>query len=223
MANITCEVAKDLLPLYADDVLSEESKALVEEHVKGCSDCADYLRKLKSNDMVTPERNEKGKKAIKKIKNKILVKRIATAVISAICAVAVAFGIFYGVAIKQSYVPYEESGLTISGDYLETDKIYYASYGFYTFDGSTLFMYLTTTAYDKSKQSDEVRIIDDLSEEGRKFVITEEDGEVTTYYNTEIYYVPENIAKRLEKGDRKWIDEEAEQIKETSVLVWKAE
>ena len=31
--KIHCNIAKDLMPLYIDDALSEESKAAVEEHL----------------------------------------------------------------------------------------------------------------------------------------------------------------------------------------------
>ncbi|MDR1770763.1 MAG: zf-HC2 domain-containing protein [Hungatella sp.] len=38
-----CEVIKDLLPLYAEDLCSEESKIIVNEHISTCSDCRRYL------------------------------------------------------------------------------------------------------------------------------------------------------------------------------------
>ena len=41
--NISCEVIKDLLPLYHDDVCSNESKTIVEEHLKDCESCKAYL------------------------------------------------------------------------------------------------------------------------------------------------------------------------------------
>ena len=34
-----CDMIKDLLPLYADDVCSEESRKAVEEHINSCPDC----------------------------------------------------------------------------------------------------------------------------------------------------------------------------------------
>ena len=47
MADISCEVIRDLLPLYVDDVLSPDSRALVEEHLGTCADCADQYHLLK--------------------------------------------------------------------------------------------------------------------------------------------------------------------------------
>jgi len=45
--NIKCEVIKDLLPLYVDGVASEESRALIEDHLKECEDCRQYLELLR--------------------------------------------------------------------------------------------------------------------------------------------------------------------------------
>ena len=41
--KISCEVVKDLLPLYKDGVCSEESKVLVEEHLSKCEECRKLL------------------------------------------------------------------------------------------------------------------------------------------------------------------------------------
>ena len=34
--KITCNIIEDLLPLYVDDMVSEDSRKLVEEHLKEC-------------------------------------------------------------------------------------------------------------------------------------------------------------------------------------------
>lgn len=34
-----CAVVQDLLVLYEDDVLKEESKKMVEEHIRTCEEC----------------------------------------------------------------------------------------------------------------------------------------------------------------------------------------
>ena len=37
--KLSCEVIKDLLPLYYDKVCSEETKVIVEEHLNECENC----------------------------------------------------------------------------------------------------------------------------------------------------------------------------------------
>lgn len=47
--RLSCEVIRDLLPLYYDKVCSEESSSLIEEHLAKCPQCVDELQKLKMN------------------------------------------------------------------------------------------------------------------------------------------------------------------------------
>ena len=44
--NLPCKVVEDLLPMYYDCLCSEESAALVEEHLKNCPDCSRVLAQL---------------------------------------------------------------------------------------------------------------------------------------------------------------------------------
>ena len=44
--NKECEVVRDLLPLYADEFCSPESRALVEAHISGCPECRGIMAKL---------------------------------------------------------------------------------------------------------------------------------------------------------------------------------
>lgn len=46
MSKIPCDVIKDLLPLYADNVCSEHSKDIVEEHLTECEDCREYYEAM---------------------------------------------------------------------------------------------------------------------------------------------------------------------------------
>ncbi len=47
--NITCNVIQDLLPLYYDDVCSEDSRRLVETHIKSCDSCKAELEKMQAD------------------------------------------------------------------------------------------------------------------------------------------------------------------------------
>lgn len=39
-----CDIIKDLLPLYKENLLSDESKTFVEDHLKSCSECENLLK-----------------------------------------------------------------------------------------------------------------------------------------------------------------------------------
>lgn len=49
MIKIACDIIKDLLPLYVDDVCSEKTKDLIEEHLAGCEECQKYYEALQDN------------------------------------------------------------------------------------------------------------------------------------------------------------------------------
>lgn len=47
MSNkVSCEIIKDMLPLYYDEVCSDDSKRLVEEHLSECNNCKMELDKI---------------------------------------------------------------------------------------------------------------------------------------------------------------------------------
>ena len=64
-----CEIIRDLLPLYCDNVCSEASKKLVEEHIDECAECRNEALKIKSEFSSKHIDEEKTKSQIfKKIK-----------------------------------------------------------------------------------------------------------------------------------------------------------
>ena len=46
-----CEVVRDLLPLYTDEVCSETSRELVEEHLQECPACRNLLDQLRETEL----------------------------------------------------------------------------------------------------------------------------------------------------------------------------
>ncbi|WP_028612099.1 zf-HC2 domain-containing protein [Paenibacillus harenae] len=71
MNKIPCDVIKDLLPLYYDDVCSRATQKTVEEHIESCTDCKRILDKMRINIGLSPETIEKNKlegEALKSIK-----------------------------------------------------------------------------------------------------------------------------------------------------------
>ncbi|MBR6404629.1 MAG: zf-HC2 domain-containing protein [Lachnospiraceae bacterium] len=45
-----CEIVQDLLPLYAENMVSEGSRKMIEEHLPGCGDCTAAYQKLIAPD-----------------------------------------------------------------------------------------------------------------------------------------------------------------------------
>ena len=46
-----CSIIEDLLPLYIDGVCSDESKSLIEEHIKTCRTCKNLLEEMQNDSL----------------------------------------------------------------------------------------------------------------------------------------------------------------------------
>lgn len=49
MTTLSCEVIRDLLPTYVEGLTSDETNALVEEHVRGCEECRSMLETMRAD------------------------------------------------------------------------------------------------------------------------------------------------------------------------------
>ena len=77
--NISCNIIEDLMPLYHDEVCSEESKKLIEEHLKECNECRNYLKSLRSENFqekININTEEVKITALKELKNDYLEKML---------------------------------------------------------------------------------------------------------------------------------------------------
>lgn len=54
-----CEVIRDLLPLYVDEICSDKSRELVDEHLGECAECGDLLKKLRETEIESDLKSEK--------------------------------------------------------------------------------------------------------------------------------------------------------------------
>ncbi len=93
-----CKVIEDLLPLYIDEVCSDESKGFVEEHLKECDACSAKLNAQEAEitvDKEQIEQNLKAKDPFKKIRRKQMYSKVG-AVLGALIGLvsSLAFGAF---------------------------------------------------------------------------------------------------------------------------------
>lgn len=71
--KITCDIIRDLLPLYAEDMVSEDSRNLVDEHLCQCDPCTKVLASLKKD---VPLLVEADPEPLNKVKKMILRRRV---------------------------------------------------------------------------------------------------------------------------------------------------
>ncbi len=199
--------------------------------MRTCEGCSEYYHLLKTWER-EPEKTKgkDGKAALKKIKGKIKMRRLLTALVTAVLVAALMFGIFHRFVLHETYIPYEESGLYVADDAIRSERNYYKSTGLYSPDGESLFLFMTTTAYVELCEKDGLRAgtpIIALDEKSRTMQMTDDEGHVTKQVCREIYYVPEKTAKQYMRV-MKWTsegetEEEVEELKEASVLLWSDE
>jgi len=73
-------LVKDLLPLYIDEVVCDDTKEFIENHIKNCEDCAKELQLMKTDLTTTDiiQKNMEHTTPILKIKKKLLNNHILT-------------------------------------------------------------------------------------------------------------------------------------------------
>ncbi|MBQ8151366.1 MAG: zf-HC2 domain-containing protein [Firmicutes bacterium] len=242
MSKITCNVIRDIMPLYVDDVLSYDSRKIFEEHIQTCKECREYHDLMKSVAEEEPQETyeevgkarEADKRLSEGLRRKLNVRRVITIAVTACVAAAVFAAAFYFIAINESYMTYEESGIYVEGDTIKTSSGYYCSYGFDSPDPDIEFVYLTTTVYQshrtEAKPIEIYHMNDDESGDNYK----------------KVYYLTEEYAKKLSDDSRRknvfWnegepADSEEEgaanyrkanlekiaELEKNSTLIWEAE
>ena len=57
MSKLKCNISEDLMPLYIEDILSEESKKDMELHLEECENCKKIYNELKEDVNLEYEKN----------------------------------------------------------------------------------------------------------------------------------------------------------------------
>ena len=113
--KIPCSVVRDLLPLYAEEMIEEETRALVDEHLEECSECSQRLEEIRAAAAVPAENTAvdtaKPLLALKKTINK---RRRITAAIAALCVFILLFSAFHRIN-EWHQVPWEEGLIQVTG------------------------------------------------------------------------------------------------------------
>ena len=103
--TVTCEIIQDLLPLYADDVCSDSSRAFVQEHLTACDSC----KKLaESGNLPVEIPFLAQKKALRKFRRRMTRKNILIAVLAFLASACLIAGAGYALFVPEFVVPYSE-------------------------------------------------------------------------------------------------------------------
>lgn len=121
-----CSFVRDVLPLYFENMVSEDTAAFVKQHLESCPECVAELEKMKSGkelDVATVSHRENDAKVITAMKKKIRKKKwIAVSIIVA-CLVLVATLLHYFPVYRIT-----EIGSMSLGSYYNSEEIGKALY-----------------------------------------------------------------------------------------------
>ncbi len=194
--KVPCEVIRDVLPLYAEDMVSDATKKMVEEHLEDCVDCTNELQTLKQNQEIPVTL---GTGSLQRVKTSIRNRRVLTvlAVLMTLVCIGVTTYVFLNVPV------YLSAGDAIEGVYLQDDGGLVIDYargntgltGIRGVLGGTESFYCTTTRYDWLKG----RILDDkleaMTQEQVEEFIKEQyqvdqltQGQINRFYNRDVQY-----------------------------------
>ena len=105
-----CNIIRDLLPLYAENMVSDDTKVFVEEHLKNCSEC-----RAEHEQMKEPEKLQIMNEAVPLagIRKKLVKKRIQTIILSVIMALTIAV-IAFSYITKPRHFDYTDDLVTVT-------------------------------------------------------------------------------------------------------------
>ncbi len=208
--KLPCAVTRDLLPLYAENMVEQETKSLIEEHLNGCADCREKLSAMNA----PPEKPVDTVRPLQNLKKQIRKKRLyATALAALIVFVGVFTYFFRTTAIQM--IPWQDGLIEVVGvkaDHPE-DNVNERD----TETGESV-VYSPTTAPDPAKPTDEglVLNVNSIVNGFEEHIVVDDDGTHTlfiqalstnqhsdhlaqSYYESTIFPVPDRLVYGLQQ------------------------
>ena len=241
--RITCDVIQDLMPSYVDGILSEDSQALVKEHMEACKECRKMLEIMKEEQgkeqaqmilsaasgarhRVGETENIRSAAALKKIRKKLIIRRVLTAAVAVILTLIAAAAGYNHWYFNEKYMTLENSGM-----YMKNNSLYSSNNLInrmkvqYTVDGKTEFVYAIDAPYAGTLElKGDDMLLQDFSK--KKEEVSPEDDSIPETV-TEVYYMSEEARKKslelteLEaKGDLDAAEKIVDEMKQESKLIW---
>lgn len=215
MREIRCSIINDILPLYVDGVVSNDTKEMVEEHLRICDECKKEATMMKKKVAIPAERDAK---VIKEIKKKIRNKKFLVSVASVLFTAIFLIGISSYVLHYDKVITYTEGLLEIEVQDDNTliskykGKAYYSYHATHPFemeiDGkqkNVVFIYYTKTI----AQSPTKNILGGKNDNGSYVFQLGNKDDIDI-----VYYAPYDIREIAENG-QDWTD-----VLDEAVLIW---
>ena len=231
--KISCDVIRDLLPLYVDEVLSNDSKTLVDEHIEECENCSEELKKLSADETYINTVNNENKsiyESLNRIRKRISLKIQLTILISVIFTAIVAVGAWDYYDNHRIYMPYKEAKIKWVKDSMITSEKYRDVDRVISTDGKALIIVLNRTHRTSNDSSYSDRII--WKGPNREYSYEDKNGEEKLANIEEVYYMSSSAWNRYrereiliydipqDKFNLEKYQKEFNAVKSKSKLIW---
>lgn len=106
-----CNLIKDILPLYVEDMVSTDTQEFVNAHLEHCAECRAELERMRGPAKFVPD-IDTDIVPLKRIKKDLFIRRLQTIFFTAIIACAVVM-IVFGVLTSPKFFPYSDDLLNV--------------------------------------------------------------------------------------------------------------
>lgn len=106
-----CNLIKDILPLYVEDMVSTDTQEFVNAHLEHCAECRAELERMQGSTKVVPD-IDTDIAPLKRIKKDLFIRRLQTIIFTAIVACAVVM-IAFGILTSPKFFPYSDDLLNV--------------------------------------------------------------------------------------------------------------
>ena len=110
MREIKCSIIQDILPLYVDEVVSQDTKEMIEEHLVHCEKCQKEYEVMR-RELFIPAENKAS--IFKKINKKWRNKKVKISIISVLATAIILVGAFAYVVYYERVIPYSKDLIKI--------------------------------------------------------------------------------------------------------------
>ena len=241
--KITCNIIEDLLPLYVDDMVSEDSRRLVEEHLKGCPACRKMQEEMMRENRLTAgikdgnsvQINKTEAESLKKIRRRIRKKRILSVILAVVLVAAAGGAGHYWYYDKENYISWDAANISVKdGKVYSTVSPLGRLKSILSVDQKNMFYMMSETMWTRRQYpsdpdtENELWSLQDFQEAHDRSddAVTDETSLPSGIEN--VYYVdPENVKEACRlwdyQDDPQEAQKKAEELAAKSHLIWSAE
>lgn len=112
--KVSCEIIRDLLPLYAEDIASKDTCLMVEKHMESCPSCRKELEEMKTKTVENLPM-DRDARPLKKLKHTLFKNKLKTIAFTVLLTLLVTItAITIANLTTPNYIPYSKDVVNIS-------------------------------------------------------------------------------------------------------------